>query len=366
MIFGLAMDERASWDVDSASAKPFTLLEQLEPRILLSADCLNAIAPEPLDSLLDNMPQVVQHAELLETNDQAEEQAPSDTAIYQPIFTLSSNGESVEAAESATELTEENSTVVVETTVGEFENNETKIVTEDENFPVNIDENLSIQETTSIEIRGPPASDLENYFSNANLEDVALQTQNDILNEYVGGVQSQIAGLSGLYLVEPDVDYFDGQVFYLDFDGAKDVTYNGPVVVEGIDIPEFSAEAGGLDGQEQEIISQILTQLELTFEGSGVTFVITEPDAGTQYSTIYIGGDDSAFADYGSFLGLAEQVDLGNQNPSDNAFVFSENIVSADSDLNAIDAGIADVITHEAWHLLGYRHLETNGNGLLD
>ena len=73
MIFKSTTDEKASWNVDSTSSKPFALLEQLEPRILLSGDGLLNIAPEPLDSLLDTMPQVVQYAELLETNEQAEE-----------------------------------------------------------------------------------------------------------------------------------------------------------------------------------------------------------------------------------------------------------------------------------------------------
>ena len=63
------------------------------------------------------------------------------------------------------------------------------------------------------------------------------------------------ADLPGLHLVDPPVEHFDGQIIYLDFDGAEDVTYNGPVVVEGIDIPSFSTEAAGLSGQEQQVIS---------------------------------------------------------------------------------------------------------------
>jgi hypothetical protein len=72
--------------------KHLSHFEQLEPRILLSGDgLLNIAAPEPLrDPLLDGMQQVVQYAELLETNEQVEEQIPSDTLdtdIYPPIFT---------------------------------------------------------------------------------------------------------------------------------------------------------------------------------------------------------------------------------------------------------------------------------------
>ena len=49
------------------------------------------------------------------------------------------------------------------------------------------------------------------------------------------------ASIPGLHLVDPTVDTFDGQVIYLDFDGEADVTYNGPVTVEDIDVPAFAA-----------------------------------------------------------------------------------------------------------------------------
>jgi hypothetical protein len=39
-----------------------------------------------------------------------------------------------------------------------------------------------------------------------------------------------------------------------------------------------------------------------------VVFTCTEPEAGTAYSTVFVGGDDEAFSAYGSFTGLAEQV----------------------------------------------------------
>ncbi len=89
--------------------------------------------------------------------------------------------------------------------------------------------------------------------------------------------------LPGLHLVDPHPDQFEGQIIYLDFDGAEDVTYNGPVVVEDIDIPAFEAP-GELAGQEQEIIADVMTQLEQTFAGCGITFTTTLPAEGTEYS----------------------------------------------------------------------------------
>ena len=34
--------------------------------------------------------------------------------------------------------------------------------------------------------------------------------------------------LPGLRLVDPDISNWQGQIIYLDFDGAQDVVYNGP------------------------------------------------------------------------------------------------------------------------------------------
>ena len=74
MIFTITTDRKTTWNTDSSPTKPVTF-EALEPRILLSGDSLLNIALDPLqDALLDTMPQVVQYAELLETNDQVEEE----------------------------------------------------------------------------------------------------------------------------------------------------------------------------------------------------------------------------------------------------------------------------------------------------
>lgn len=155
--------------------------------------------------------------------------------------------------------------------------------------------------------------------------------------------------LPGMVLVDPVENQFAGQIVYLDFDGAEGVDYNGPVVVEDIDIPAFEAP-GELAGQEQQIITEVVAQLEATFAGTGIIFTTTQPSPGTEYSTIYIGGDDSAFAEYGAFLGLAEQVDVDNADLSDDGFVFSDNILTTGSSLDGY-------VLHEVGHLLGYAHL---------
>ena len=229
------------------------------------------------------------------------------------------------------------------------------------------DADLSSEYATSIEIRGPPANNsMESVLTNATLENATLQAENGVLEETAGDVQAEGIILPGLHLVDPSVNYFDGQIIYLDFDGAEDVTYDGPVVVEGIDIPGFSAEAAGLAGQESAVISQILSALEQDFDGAGVCFTITRPDVGTEYSTIYIGGNDAAFAEYGSFLGLAEKVDVGNQDPCDVAFVFSDILIGGHSTIESLTTNLVNIVAHEIGHLLGYEHTNSTSNGLLD
>lgn len=45
-------DKKTSWDKAPSTVEPLILLEELEPRILLSADGLHAIAPDPLVEIM--------------------------------------------------------------------------------------------------------------------------------------------------------------------------------------------------------------------------------------------------------------------------------------------------------------------------
>jgi len=302
---------------------------------------------------------------LLEIDEQVEEQisqglAPSDTPnndVYQPIFTLFVDDNTNDKLGDADLSVDNIGTAQVSDGIALLlddsdRDTESKVdITEDNIQPIYVnDGEISIEENTSIEIRGPPANKTINgetisFFVDSEDE---LEVDPAILNEYATEVQPDgTLDLPGMHLVEPTVDYFDGQIVYIDFDGETDVIYNGPVVVEGVNIPEFSAESAGLDGQETVIISQILSSLEQEFEGTGVLFTTDKPESGISYSTIFVGGDDSAFAEYGSFLGLAEKVDVWNQDPSDNAFIFSESIHSDTLDADYYPVELAQLIAHE-------------------
>jgi hypothetical protein len=201
--------------------------------------------------------------------------------------------------------------------------------------------------------------------------------------------------LSEMRLIDDDLSQLNGQIFFLDFDGASGVTYDGPVRVENIGVYPFQLPSD-FAGSKTDFIDSVLASLNERFASVGVTFTTTvlassflsleredtpysflslegddkepAPDPiggeGVQYSTIYIGGDDSAFSQYGSFFGLAEQVDIGNQDRSDNAFVFSNKIYRPGMSADAYTAALTEVIEHEALHLLGYAHADGRTDGL--
>jgi len=283
---------------------------------------------------------------LLDTNEQVGEQISQEltssdtpnTDVYKPILTLFVDDDNTNDESANADLNVDNigsALVNADIAVLSSDSNgdiESKVgTTEDGSMPTYInDADLSSEYATSIEIRGPP------------------------VNETVT--------LSDMHLVDPAVDNFDGQIVYFDFDGEDNVTYNGPVTVEGIDVPAFVAP-GDLAGQEQAIITEVLGSLEHLFAGSGIIFTTERPSGNQLYSTIYVGGDDSAFADYGSFLGLAEQVDVGNTDRSDNAFVFSDNTVSGHTDPGSLVTHLTNLLCHETGHLLGYGHDNEDPNG---
>ncbi|MSU37408.1 MAG: LEPR-XLL domain-containing protein [Pedosphaera sp.] len=134
--------------------------------------------------------------------------------------------------------------------------------------------------------------------------------------------------LPALHEVCDDPSALKGQVIFLNFKGAAAVIYDGPVRVENVEVPAFQLPSGRM-GDANAIIHGTLDSLNKQFALLGVTFTTGPPEPSGEYSTIHVGGDGSAFEAYGSFLGLAEKVDVGNQDRSDRAFVFSEKVLAA-------------------------------------
>ncbi|MCA9136037.1 MAG: hypothetical protein KDB00_04740, partial [Planctomycetales bacterium] len=143
------------------------------------------------------------------------------------------------------------------------------------------------------------------------------------------------------------------QQVYLDFDGAKTITYEGPLTISGIDVPAFSLTHVELAGQEQSVIESTLKTLNQDFEPIGVSFLDQRPGDSSSYSTIFVGGTDETFQPFGRFYGLAEQNDPGNADRTDNAFVFSESFGSAGISIEDYAHQLESVIRHETLRLIG-------------
>jgi hypothetical protein len=73
----------------------------------------------------------------------------------------------------------------------------------------------------------------------------------------------QAPRLPGLVLMDSDLGALGGQLVYLDTDGAQDLTYDGPIQIDGIDIAPFRAP-GELAGQEDAILQETLARLAET------------------------------------------------------------------------------------------------------
>ncbi|MBO7329918.1 MAG: hypothetical protein J6W00_14240, partial [Lentisphaeria bacterium] len=134
------------------------------------------------------------------------------------------------------------------------------------------------------------------------------------------------------------------QYVYLDFDGEL-TSYNGEILtVDNVEVKDSSLT--------EERIAYIVAELNAKYASQNVIFVTEKPE-NTAYSTVFIGKTD-AFNAYGSFKGVAETIDKGNLNRSDNAFVML--------DASAADTEIISTISHETDHLLGI--LDHGGSGL--
>ncbi len=303
--------------VQPAGAPTF---EPLEPRLLLNADLTTL---QPLLTLDVPSPEQEIHVDL-------DQRDPDSQADSSPLLTIDlGSGEETDQSAGTPTPSETPVAQVERTVLTEVAQSDSLSIMQDDSADLIVSaqqDNVPVSETLPIEIRGPPA-------------------------------------LPGLQLADPDISNWQGQVIYLDFDGAQNVTYNGSVTVGPFDVPAFRAP-GELAGQEQAIIDDVLARLEETFAGSGVIFTTDKPDQGVDCSTIYIGGDGSLFVEYGSFLGLAEQVDVGNGDRSDEAFVFAASIPSCSRTADEFADRLAQIIAHEAGHLLGLAHEGATADGL--
>ncbi|MBP5640649.1 MAG: hypothetical protein J6X55_14295, partial [Victivallales bacterium] len=135
------------------------------------------------------------------------------------------------------------------------------------------------------------------------------------------------------------------QIVYLDFDGAETSYVNRDL---DIAVSNVVVDDSGFD---TAAITLIVETLNAQF-GDDVVFTAELP-TGRAFSTVYI-GVTSAFDEYGSFLGLAETIDSGNQIHDDNAFVLLDSSANAQM--------VVSVIAHETEHIV--HGMDHGGEGL--
>ena len=160
-----------------------------------------------------------------------------------------------------------------------------------------------------------------------------MNSDSELLTTIDGGVQTIIPSNIAL-----------PQLVYLDFDGAVASYYNRDL---GIAINDATIAPSGFGDDD---IAAIVASLNAQFDD--VVFTSSVPSDG-EFSTVYI-GVTSAFDEYGSFYGLAETIDSGNQIHDDNAFVILDSSATAEL--------VVSVIAHETEHIV--HGMDHGGEGL--
>lgn len=143
----------------------------------------------------------------------------------------------------------------------------------------------------------------------------------------------------------------------------EDITGNpGPPVLK----PRYDI------GIEQRL--EIANLVQQWFAPFGVA-VVTQPPTGMPFSTVYVGGDQSLvqrewwrFLNKCKIYGIARSVDIGNSRKSEAAIVLAESIAddffcrtwATGSD----EEQVAQVILHEAGHLLGLFHVDDSSQAM--
>lgn len=204
------------------------------------------------------------------------------------------------------------------------------------------------------------ANDDRSYY-NGMLDPLAdVRILHDSAHLYVAVSASPAAPSAGSYTLEallteetapgpPEV-----QRVYLNFEGAADVVIGSRPAV---DVPVF--DAGTIDpvfaGYEAEIIEQLVANVREDYTGLNVEFYCSRegPPPPEPYTTVHFGTYDPGL------LGVAENIDEYNVQPSQDAIVFVDTFAVfavLNPTVEEIAQALANVASHEAGHLLGLYH----------
>src|SRR5687767_13646352 len=99
----------------------------------------------------------------------------------------------------------------------------------------------------------------------------------------------------------------------------------------------------------------------------GIIFTLDLPLPHPPFSTLFIRRTDALFREYGSFVGLAEQIDIGNTDSADKAFVFADVFGLPDAGIEPYISTLSQIVARESGKLVGYANLNQNPDaGQLD
>lgn len=150
------------------------------------------------------------------------------------------------------------------------------------------------------------------------------------------------------------------QPVYLNFSGGAEVRIaSQPVEV----MRPFSAEAisGRFTGQSETLARLVVEHMRRDLADFDVTLVssLDEPAPATAHTRLFFGNFSA------DFLGLADNVDVGNLVPDQKAIIFTETLAQWEilqPSLGQVAQAIANVASHELGHLLGLDHTGEAGD----
>lgn len=218
------------------------------------------------------------------------------------------------------------------------------------------------------------ANDDRSYYAGMLDPFMSLSLRGDTENLYLG-----IAVSNGRYFASSEGRYDSGrytirlrrapnqflpparnQLVYLNFSGGAEVRIaSQPVEV----MRPFSAEAisGRFSGQSETLARLVVEHMRRDLADFDVTLIssLGEPAPAAAHTRLYFGNFSA------DFLGLADNVDVGNLVPDQKAIIFTETLAQWEilqPSLEQVAQAIANVASHELGHLLGLDHTGEAGD----